>query len=706
MEALWWRMPPRLLIAVLFFALPSLAAGRAVAEADFVEGEVLVVFKAGLRENSAKSVLGRHSLKLERQFRRVSAQRGRVTGLVRNKKLGTARLIERLKTDPDVASVEPNYLRRFSAVPPNDADFPKLWGLKNTGQTVDFTAGTSGVDTNFLPAWELARPAGGEVIVGVVDSGVDFTHPDLAANIWTNPGEIADNGIDDDGNGYVDDVHGYDFRGNTADVTDSGHHGTHVAGTIAAVGKNGIGITGVARRTKILPLKISNDGVNIAVSAAIDACEYALALKQGGVNIVALNGSYGGPYFSNAEKAAIDALQAEGIIFCAAAGNMTKNNESTPSYPANYASGNIITVAAITQTNTLAWYSNYGATTVDLAAPGSNIYSARPQNEVATQSAVTAGVASYASQTILYAGTTPVAGSGGTIHHCGLGYPEDFPPAVAGNIALIERGTLTFAAKVANATAAGAIAAIIYDNVAGGLGDGWTLGSSGNRIPAVQVTQTSGQAILAALPASGTVTNFRDNTLIYQFLDGTSMATPHVTGAVAFAALNFPSETMADRINRILGNTTAVPALAGKTVTGGRLDLLKMIDTDNDGLPDWWEMENLGSLAGNADDDGDADGFSNLDEFLAGTDPDDPASQLAFTAAAALVDGPETHFTLTFPSVLDRCYQIEWSETLQPGSWQPLGAPVTGTGALMQVQDPEAIQNATRRFYRMTVLED
>ena len=232
--AMQFHLPP--FVCILVLLCPCLVA----AEDAFVEGEVLVVFKPGFAKAAAKTALTRHALKWDRRYGRISKHSGRAIGLVKNKGLGTAKLIERLMADPNVEIAEPNYLRHFCSVTPNDTEFPKLWGLQNTGQTVNGVTGTSGADPNFVPAWRLARTSSGEVVVGVVDSGVDITHPDLAANIWTNPGEIAGNGIDDDGNGYVDDIRGYDFGTNTATITDYDHHGTHVAGTIAAVGKTAL----------------------------------------------------------------------------------------------------------------------------------------------------------------------------------------------------------------------------------------------------------------------------------------------------------------------------------------------------------------------------------------------------------------------------------------------------------------------------------
>ena len=686
---------------LLALAALSLAAANARAADAYVEGEVLVTFKAGVGQARATATLKGRSLGMTQRFDRLSQRGQRISAMVREKKRSTAQLIEELKADPAVESVEPNYLRYVSAVNAGDPEFAKLWGLQNTGQTVNSTVGTSGADTKFVQAWAMARPSTTEVVVAVIDTGMDITHPDLAANVWANPGEIAGNSVDDDGNGRVDDVHGYDFASGTATMTDSGEHGTHVAGTIAATGLNGTGIIGLQYKAKVLPLKVSTDGESLSTSAVLSAMDYVIGLKERGVNVVAVNASYGGSSSSTSERTAIEALRDAGIVLCAAAGNEAANNDTTASYPANYTTSNIISVAATTQSNQLASFSNYGAASVDIGAPGTNIYSAMPVALAPATTTLKIGTTTYAAAAIDYAGSTSSSGLVKPIYSCGIGQATDFPAAVAGNIALIQRGTLTFAEKVTNAMAAGAVAAVIYDNTSGSITTNpWTLGAAGSWIPAIRISQANGQAIAASsLPASATLTASVNTAAAYQFMDGTSMATPHVAGAVAFAALNFPNETAAQRINRILNNVTTVSALSGKVSRGGTLNLLKMTDTDSDTLPDWWESDHFSSLAQTASTDADGDGFTNLEEYLSGTLPGNENSKLALSVASAGSGFSTQEFVMTFPSVADRSYRVDWSADL--ATWNQLGSIFTGTGAPVEVKD--AVTNG-KRFYRLQVL--
>lgn len=291
--------------------------------------------------------------------------------------LSVEETVKRYSQDRRVQFIEPNYNDNKLTTPliPNDPSFPLLWGLNNTGQT----GGTPNADIDAPEAWGALQgwgwfPNTGNAIVGVIDTGVDYTHPDLINNIWKNPGETGGgketNGIDDDGNGYIDDFRGWDFFNNDNNPMDGHGHGTHVAGTIGAEGNNGIGVTGVNWKVKIMPIQIfSSSGAAASSFAIAQAIQYATA---NGADVT--NNSWGGGAFSMAIYNAILA----GRLFVAAAGNNTNNNDISPFYPATYNLNNIISVAATDHNDNLAWFSNYGATTVDLAAPGVNIYSTLP----------------------------------------------------------------------------------------------------------------------------------------------------------------------------------------------------------------------------------------------------------------------------------------------------------------------------------------
>jgi hypothetical protein len=275
-----------------------------------------------------------------------------------------------LTTDVNVASFEQDGFRQIDAVP-SDPQYGQLWGMS----TIDAP-----------DAWNVTTGSS-SVVVAVIDTGVDYAHRDLAANIWTNPGEIAGNGFDDDHNGFIDDVHGYDFVNNDGDPIDDNSHGTHVAGTIAAAANNGQGVAGVNWTSSIMALKFLDSDGSGYVSDAIRAVNYATMMRtQYHVNVRVMNNSWGGGDYSSALDSAIRASAAADILFVAAAGNDASNNDANPQYPANYGAANVISVAAVDPNRSLASFSCYGASTVDVAAPGVSIYSTVPNNRYAVYS--------------------------------------------------------------------------------------------------------------------------------------------------------------------------------------------------------------------------------------------------------------------------------------------------------------------------------
>jgi subtilisin family serine protease len=299
--------------------------------------------------------------------------------------LSVPEAIARYKGYANVLYAEPNYIVRTAQhvqLTPNDPNFTQLWGLHNTGQT----GGTPDADIDAPEAWDITTGSS-SVVVFVVDTGVDYNHPDLNANLWRNPGEIPSNGIDDDGNGYVDDVYGIDTYYNDTDPFDGDGHGTHVSGTIGAIGNNNVGVVGVNWSVKIGHCKFLSDSGSGSTAGAISCLQYILNLKQTGNpanDIIATNNSWGGGGFSQALHDAIKAHMNAGILFIAAAGNAGANNDTALFLPASYYLPNVISVAATTHTDAKAGFSNYGRRTVHVGAPGQGILSTTPGNTYST----------------------------------------------------------------------------------------------------------------------------------------------------------------------------------------------------------------------------------------------------------------------------------------------------------------------------------
>jgi thermitase len=279
-----------------------------------------------------------------------------------------------IQTMSEIEYIEPNYTYSINAI--NDADYNKQWGLKNTGRNSGgiFSPGKAGMDVNAEKAWTIATGTK-EVKIAVIDTGVDYTHDDLKENILVNELELnGTEGVDDDGNGYVDDVYGYDFANNDNDPMDGHGHGTHCAGVIGA-GHNSIGIRGVMAKVQILPIQFLTKSGRGSLEGAVKAIDYAI---QRGVNI--MSNSWGGGGASQALTEAVKRAEQAGILFVAAAGNSNSNNDVKPTMPANIQAENVVSVGAMDGKGGRASFSNYGQKTVHVFAPGVKIYSTVQNN--------------------------------------------------------------------------------------------------------------------------------------------------------------------------------------------------------------------------------------------------------------------------------------------------------------------------------------
>ena len=347
------------LFVILLFAVTFAFAQKS--EKAFADGEVLVKFKGGTKRAEIARTNALVGANLAETLGDLNWVRVKLTA-------GTSveEAIEKYKNLAEIEAVQPNFYYRLAATP-NDPQYPN--------------AGLYGLGKISAPAaWDLSTGSQ-TVVVADIDTGMRYTHEDLAANAWTNPGETPNNGIDDDGNGFVDDYYGYDFRFNDSDPLDQHGHGTHTAGTIGAAGNNSVGVTGVNWNVKLMTIKIYSAGAADSTSAMlVNAYNYVRMMKLRGVNIRVTNNSYGdcpeACGYDQATKDALDALGEAGVLNVFAAGNNGRNIDTgAPHYPASYNIPGILSVASSTSTDTRSSFSNFGTTSVDLAAPGSGIYS-------------------------------------------------------------------------------------------------------------------------------------------------------------------------------------------------------------------------------------------------------------------------------------------------------------------------------------------
>lgn len=356
--------------------------------ADYVPGELIVKLNGGMEAGLMSDFAGEYGAKVIEKFDLPEKVFKSVGGDMLRLKLPAGinvfEAVAAMKEDARIAYAEPNEiitLDEFQANSqatasqekpgqpgvPNDLD-PKLWGLNNTGQT----GGTPGADVSALEAWKVSTGDGSAngPLIAVIDTGIDYNHPDLKANMWSNPGEIPGDGIDNDGNGIIDDVYGYYPGGNSGDPMDGHSHGTHCAGTIAGVGNNGEGVTGVMQNARLMAVKIFSDGGSTTTADIVKGLNYATAM---GADIT--SNSWGG---GGRSEAIYDAFKASDALHVIAAGNSNYDNDKRDNFPSNYDLDNIVAVAATDHNDRKASFSQWGATSVDVAAPGVNIWSTVP----------------------------------------------------------------------------------------------------------------------------------------------------------------------------------------------------------------------------------------------------------------------------------------------------------------------------------------
>jgi subtilisin family serine protease len=534
--------------------------------------------------------------------------------------------LDALRGDPAVQVASRDGSNSLYSVP-NDPLFGELWGLSNTSAGINgFSGAIAGADVNAPLAWDRTTGSPSTVIADI-DSGYRFDSPDLGPVAWTNPGEIAGNSVDDDSNGFVDDVHGYDFVGSSADSptsdndpTDdnliSGGHGVHTAGTMGAAGNNEVGITGVAQNVRIMPLRVcansaaSEDETRCPFSSQIAAINYA-----GEMGARVANMSLGGTSFNTAERDAIAANPQ--TLFVISAGNDSADNDSEPHYPCNYdplaegksAVDNVICVAATDQADQLASFSDWGAGSVDLAAPGTQTLSTFPSLTTTVIDDFETNDFSAKWETTAGAGMGRAAIGDGPLTSFGMNDSPGIAPAPSS----IHQSTLTSGIPIPAGSGACTLSGLRFRRADSGssfsysiLSDGVPVftntassNTSGSHMAAfntVPITGLGGHSVKLRFgynagpsPTAESGIWLDDIKLTcyaplstppgFAFLQGTSMAAPHVTGAAGLLFSLQPGATVAEVREALVDGVDAVPSLAGETVTGGRLDIAKAMES-------------------------------------------------------------------------------------------------------------------------------
>jgi subtilisin family serine protease len=574
----------KLILVILFiFSGNVFSAHSKNLKSNFVTGEILVKYKSTMSSFD-------QSVAIEREGGvRIGKQMKKGWNRVRLKKtLNIQEAIKEFKQDPDVLHAQPNYIYH-ALTTPNDPRYGQLWGLKNTGQTIvspggrdtpraTNNPGVSGKDMNLEYAWNTITDCS-SVIVAVIDTGINYNHSDLASNMW------------DGGASYPN--HGYDFVNNDNDPMDSNGHGTHVAGTIGAVGNNGTGTTGVCWNVKLMAVRVLDTTGSGTSAGIIDGINFAV---DNGAKVI--NMSLGGGDFGQLESDAITYALNHNVLVVAAAGNDGTNNDggSTPIYPCNYIQDNVVCVAALTQNYSLASFSNYGSLNVDVGAPGVNIVSTWPgTNSTVTDTLKTGwSFSSTAASGWGYKDLnfgTPVSCLVNPIdyNYGSAKYLNDMDARTWNSFTLsaVDVASLNF--YMMTDVAAGDSISIhaksgSTDPVAGGTMLATYSGSTdGYREPfeydltpfiggqvAVGFNLVTNSSIvdLGVNISNFSIDTLAYNTTSYNVISGTSMAAPHVAGLAAMIYAYNPSYIYSDVANSIKRGGISTPSLTGKTTTG------------------------------------------------------------------------------------------------------------------------------------------
>ena len=575
--------------------------------AEFVPGEVLVKFKKGTTHAKTTALHSNMGAQEIRRIKRIGVRRIKIPS-----DISVKQAVAQYKMDPNVEYAEPNYILHFAAMP-NDSDFGELWGLHNTGQLVNGVTGTDDADIDAPEAWDITTGSD-NVIIAVLDTGVAYQHPEISSNIWKNNAELNGTaGVDDDTNGYVDDIYGWDFWSNDNTPEDYHSHGTHVSGTIAARGNNGAAITGVNWNAKIMALRMG--GIAGNVGDATEAIEYAV---DNGADII--NASWGGYNFSQTEHDAVSYANDHGVLFVAAAGNNGNNNDGPDRhFPSSYNLPNIIAVAATDQDDNLATFSNYGVVSVDVAAPGDNIYSSIP--EFTSGAKVVLYTEDFDPPPLsnwVVGGTNFswgfVAGTGDGGSNC----LEDSPGVnyLNNTDSVVGLGTPFSSVKDNKYTLSFRINADLEDgfdylHLAGSEnGTNWFLPDQRYYpLENARTGSTNGlfiddsfnlTAMADSVPSfyfgfwlhsNPSITKdgvyidnlelYREPVIIssydYDYYPGTSMSSPHVAGVAGLVKAQNPNYTHLQIRDAILNTVDSLPALSGKLSTGGRVNAFKAV---------------------------------------------------------------------------------------------------------------------------------